>query len=154
MSFWYKLDNRPIIRCYSSWLSCEVLIAVRVSSCQTRVVYICASLLRADESRDLSQAETNIIIVTSWTNELLSLKMARGEKHYHFVSFIRPAFNSSNFCVYKSRDSTASWSRLFSTDVNHLEHSIWVTFAFQVIPEVEAVVKVNVVAVVERPFST
>ena len=35
----------------------------------------------------------------------------------------------------------------------HLEHSIWVTFAFHVIPEVEAVVKVNVVAVVERPCS-
>ena len=33
-------------------------------------------------------------------------------------------------------------------------HSIWLTFAFHVIPDVEAVVKVNVVAVVERPCST
>ena len=35
----------------------------------------------------------------------------------------------------------------------HLAHSIWVTFAFHVIPEVEAVVKVNVVPVLERPCS-
>ena len=35
-----------------------------------------------------------------------------------------------------------------------LEHSICETFAFHVIPDVEAVVKVNVVAVVERPCST
>ena len=35
----------------------------------------------------------------------------------------------------------------------HLEHSIWVTFAFHVIPEVEAVVKVNVVPALERPCS-
>ena len=39
-------------------------------------------------------------------------------------------------------------------DETHLEHSIWETLAFHVIPEVEAVVKVNVVAVVERPAST
>ena len=50
------------------------------------MVYICSILFHlAAESSDLPEAEVNIIIITSWANELFfSLKMARGEKKLSF----------------------------------------------------------------------
>ena len=70
------------------------------------VLYICvSSWMLTQESRDLYQAETNLIVATSWANWLFSLKMVQVENKSSFrvevvvILWICSAFNKSYFCL-------------------------------------------------------
>ena len=60
--------------------------------CSTVYIYV-SFLLLAHESRDLSESETKIIVVTSWVNQLFSVNMVRFEEITHFKVWVKIVVN-------------------------------------------------------------
>ena len=84
--YFYKFNWLTDSDCYLAFSQTETKIAV-LWAFDKLSTKICVSFgLFAHESRDLSQAETKIIVATSWANEPFLLKMVRFEKKIIILS--------------------------------------------------------------------